>query len=174
MAPPEAVTDLINGITPPDSDERDRLHAAARDIPITSREEIQAPASNQVIGRRIFERELGDAFRVSGTAASPLSTWIREHLQAVDDDYPYQLWKRFVWFTRVEIPAYDAGGYDDLRQHLWKLDQAGLITQVRTEPTGVEGRPERRYYAVVDARLEDPAWANVTAALYGTPSSESP
>lgn len=166
VEPPDEAIGLIEGFTEPGSEQRARLLEAADEIPITDIDEIQEQETNQVIGRRIFERELGDEFRVAGMAASPKSTWIREHLEDVDEDYLYRMWKRFAWFVAVEIPEYDAGGYDDLRQHIWKLDEVGLVEITRVQENPVGERPDRHFYGAVDAELDNDAWENVTAALY--------
>lgn len=165
--PPDEVISRIRAFTEPESEQRDRLEAAAEEIPILDLDEIQIPETNQIIGARIFERELGDEWVLSGLGAAPLSTWIRGHLQDADEDYLYRMWKRFAWFTEVEIPEYDYGDYDDLRQHVWKLHQVGLVEVVREEDNPVENRPDYRFYGAVDERLEDPAWQNVQEALYG-------
>lgn len=164
--PPEDAIALIEAVTEPESEQRTRLLEAAREIPITSIEEIQIQETNQFIGRRIFERELGDEFTLAGMGAAPLSSWIRGHLQDVDEDYLYRMWKRFSWFAAVAIPEYDAGDYDDLRQHFWKLRQAGLVEVVREEENPVENRPDRRFYGVIEGAIESDAWQNVTGALY--------
>lgn len=161
----QQVRQRILTFTPEDSDRRERLLDAVDDVPFRRVDEVQTDA-RLMIGARIFERDLRKEFDAVGMQMSPLSSWIRGHLQEVEDDYIHRMWKRFVYFCLFQIPNYSYGSYDSFRTHIWRLKELGLIEPTREEPAGAPGRQFRQYYGIVSERVDHPAWENPTGSLY--------
>ena len=161
----EQIRTRIREFTSAESDEQERLLNAVEDVPFRDLDEIQTE-NNIIIGARIFERELADEFNAVGMQMSPLSSWIRGHLEFVGEDYIHRMWKRFVFFTQNQIPAYNYGSYDAFRTHIWKLDEQGLVTPTRKAPASAPGRKDHQYYALVGGMEDNPAWENVTGSMY--------
>lgn len=143
-----------------------RVDEAIDTIPITSLDEVQT-ASRILIGARIYERQIASQFETIGHGVAPLANWIRGHLDDVDEDYPYRMWKRWSFFVARQIPAYHRGDYDDFRTYLWKLKAVGLVEPTETEENEVENRLDKQYYALTDGAFDRPEWQNPQEALYG-------
>lgn len=113
---------------------------------------------------RSWEQDLAVRFQIEGDRASPLSTWIRNHLEDRGRDYPYRMFRWWQAFVREAMPTYDLGDYADFRQRVNELRRVGLIQSDGTEPG--EGRRDRHYYTLVPDRRDDPAWQNPRRVLY--------
>jgi len=161
----ERVRTRIRETTAEGDQRRDRLLDAVDSIPISRLTYFQTERG-QVIGRRLIERELAEEFAEVGMGMAPLSSWINAHLADVGEDYVYRMFKRFEVFVAQAIPAYHTGEYDDFRTHLWILADLGLVRPTRTEPSGVQDRPDRQFYTLVEERQGDEAWRNPRRAKY--------
>jgi hypothetical protein len=163
----EAVRARFRAVTREDSDERERLLNAVDEVPFRRLDEVQT--ENRILmGLRIFERDLAGQFNAVGMRMSPLSSWTRDHLEFTGDDYIHRMWKRFVAFTYMQIPAYNYGSYDAFRTHIWRLNELGLIEPTREEAAGAPGRKKRQFYRIVPGMEDHPAWENPTGSLYPT------
>lgn len=160
-----AVRDRIRDIVPGDEDTRHRLLDAADEIPLTDMGDIISPGGVPV-GARGIDRDVADAYEREGNRSAPLSSWVRDHLTAVEDDYVYRMWKRWAFFVTWRIPQYGYGGYDEMRTMVYKLRRLGLIETTREEPTLVQGRPQRQFYTAVEEEYGADEWQNPTASLY--------
>jgi len=121
---------------------------------------------------RPFELALIEQYKVfnplegrGGKATPRKGVWIRGHLQAVREDYPYGMWKRWTAFTQVaeKLEAkIEPGTYPAMRNYMHLLKRARLVVPTRRTPSMKSPLPEwmRQYYRVNPALLDSPLWLN--------------
>lgn len=95
--------------------------------------------------------------------------WIKEHLDEVGEDYVLNMFNQMERHFKTLKPGkeYQIGSYQTFRTFIWVLQELKLIILVREE--SVKDKISRRYYALNQDKINDPAWNNPRDALYGKP-----
>lgn len=93
--------------------------------------------------------------------------WIKNHLLEVGEDYPYNMWRELRNLKlEMGVIKKGIGSYQNFRNYIYWLEKLGLIKFVREEEGDKTFLAKRRYYAVVEDQLDNPAWSNPNRALY--------
>ena len=92
----------------------------------------------------------------------PISTseWIRDHLLSVESDYPFHLYSAFKKTILELNPDYHTPTYESFRKYVYILEKLGLIEFDHEEDAQFAWVEKRRYYRIVLAKSDDPAWYN--------------
>lgn len=117
---------------------------------------------------RDFEKDIIADFKTyaGGKSKPRLGHWIRGHLLAISEGYPYSLWQDWVAFceqAKGEDANIPKNNYTQFVIYVRCLELAGLVRVVREEPYRLEGRNgeiKYRYYGVVQVKLDSPLWNN--------------
>lgn len=91
--------------------------------------------------------------------------WIREHLLAVEEDYPFHMW---TLLRKMKVAAdVEAGTYQNFRNYIFWLTKLNLIRFTREEPSANPFLKPRRYYTYVPENIDKiDLWRNPRRHLY--------
>ena len=78
--------------------------------------------------------------------------WIRGHLQDVDRDYPYSMYKRWKSFMERSGLNIEAGTYQQFRTYISVLRRLGLIEKAGGSPSS-RGNFPRNYYSLIPDKI---------------------
>ena len=127
---------------------------------------------------RPFEREILDRYGSYGKAPDMLTgrrgwkgVWIRGHLGDRRQDYPYGMYRRWLFFCNQA--KYEAevvikpGTYQSFRTYFYVLRRLGLVTLYASRPK-LSGEPGsgRHIYVLTPGMEEDPRWESPIQELY--------